>query len=52
MIQELEAGHWNVELVLKKLPRGLSAMYSVIIDRIIRLYTATTKLTCSCIYSN
>lgn len=44
MIQELEAGHWNVELVLKKPPRGLSAMYSVIIDRIVRLYTATERV--------
>ena len=35
MIQELEAGRWNVEQVLKKPPRSLSAMYSAIIDRIV-----------------
>ena len=41
MIQELEAGHWNVGRVLNKPPRELSAMYSMIIDRIARLHTAT-----------
>jgi tetratricopeptide (TPR) repeat protein len=34
MIEELEAGHWNVQRVLLKPPRGLSAIYASILHRI------------------
>lgn len=44
MIRELEAGHWSVGRVLNKPPLGLSAMYSMIVDRIARLHTATDRM--------
>lgn len=36
MIQELEEGHWAVEEVLKKSPRGLFTMYDAIMNRYAR----------------
>lgn len=34
MVQELEAGHWNTAMVLSRPPRGLSAIYTSILQRI------------------
>lgn len=36
MVQEFEEGHWDVEEVLKKSPRGLFIMYDSITDRFAR----------------
>ena len=36
MIEELESGHWNIQSVLRKPPRGLATIYNTILHRISR----------------
>ncbi|KAI9852117.1 MAG: hypothetical protein M1824_002166 [Vezdaea acicularis] len=44
MIKELESGHWDVERVLQTTPRGLSEVYTVIINRIAKVKTSLKEV--------